>query len=66
MTTFTAATKIAAGEGWGFWLIGEEVYRAPEPTGLDIYGHPMGKRWECDQQQWARFRAVFAWAPDVN
>lgn len=56
---------IAAGEGWAFWLIGGEVFRAPVGDGLDIWGCPMARRWECSIAHWRRFRAVFAWAADV-
>lgn len=59
------ATMIAAGEGWTFWAIGSEVYRAAEGAGLDTSGHPMGKRWECSVDNWKQFRDVFAWAADV-
>lgn len=56
------AKIIAQGEGWDFWQIGTEVYRANTGAELDIYGNPNGKRWECSLEQWNRFREVFAWA----
>lgn len=48
-----------------FWAIGSEVYRAPLGIGLDTYGCPMGKRWECSVEHWQRYRAVYSWAEDV-
>lgn len=60
-----APRPIAEGEGWTFWRIGSEVYRAPTGAALDTFGHPMGKRWECSRAQWDAFRAVFSWAVDV-
>ena len=59
------AKKIAVGESWEFWQIGDDVYRSAVGTGMDIYGHPMAKRWECSRSQWDHFRAVFGWANDV-
>lgn len=59
--------RLAVSEKHGveFWRIGEDVYRAPIGSGVDVYGHPNGKRWEASLAHWLRFRAVFAWAEDV-
>ena len=56
---------IAKGEGWEFWLIGNDVWRTREGSQIDTQGMPMGKRWESSYEQWKRFRQVFAWAKDV-
>lgn len=56
---------IATGEGWSFWLLGAEVYRARAGVGLDVWGAPMDRRWECSHAYWLRFRAVFGWAVDI-
>ena len=56
---------IAQGEGWTFWQIGTEVYRAATGAELDTYGHPQAKRWECGIAHWLHFRTVFAWAADL-
>lgn len=64
--TAQAAKLIATGEGYNFWLIAGEVYRAPIGTPLDTLGHPMGKRWEASYLRWQQFRAVFTWAIDVT
>lgn len=58
-------TPIAEGDGTTFWLIAGEVYRAPTGAGLDTFGHPMGKRWECNHAHWKRFREVYSWAEDL-
>ena len=61
----TMAKRTAEGEGWTFWLIDGEVWRAATGASLDTFGHPMGKRWECSEGHWTRFRTVFAWAADI-
>lgn len=58
--------RIASGEGFDFWLIGNDVYRAPTGSILDIYGAPQAKRWECTYPHWQRFREVFSWAKEVR
>ena len=64
--------RIAAGEGWDFWHIGRDVYRAPTGAALDTFGHPMGKRWESSREHWDRYRGyagtqrLFHWAEDVD
>ncbi len=57
---------IASGEGWDFWLIGNDVYRSRPNGDLDIYGHPSAKRWECSFDHWNRYRAVFSWAKTID
>lgn len=65
-TASTSASRIASGEGWDFWQIGGDVYRAAVAAPLDAHGAPLGKRWECTVAAWERFRtSVFAWAKDV-
>lgn len=39
-----------------FWVIGDQVYRAPANIHLDNNGHPAVKRWECSLNHWNRFR----------
>lgn len=57
--------ELARGEGWSFWQIGNEVFRARTGEALDIYGHPMAKRWECSLSHWLHFRTVFSWVVDL-
>ena len=58
---------IGRGDGWAFWRIGTEVYRAADGAELDTFGHPMGKRWECSAATWVLYReSVFAWVEDVE
>lgn len=57
---------IANGEGFDFWQIGDEVYRAQENQSLDVWGQPQSKRWECTIEHWTRFRSVYNWAADVE
>lgn len=54
------AKKISENPQWGkeAWLIGSEVYIAPKGSGLDTFGHPMGKRWESSLQHWRQFSAM--------
>tara|TARA_R110000868_G_scaffold79604_12_gene226410 strand:+ start:405 stop:1310 length:906 start_codon:yes stop_codon:yes gene_type:complete len=49
-----------------FWQIGDEVYRATRGAGLDSWGAPMGKRWECSFAHWQRYRVVYNWAVDLK
>jgi len=42
----------------GLFAIGQDVYRSALPVQLDIYGEPMGKRWECSLDQYHRYRAT--------
>jgi hypothetical protein len=56
---------IASGDGFDFWLIGNEIYRTRMNSGLDTDGMPMGKRWECSLERWKQYRQVFSWAKDV-
>lgn len=61
------AKRIATGDGVDFWRIGDDVYRAPTDAGIDIYGLPMGKRWECSYRHFQQYRdSVFGWAKDVK
>ena len=57
---------IASGEGFDFWQIGDEVYRALANTSLDIHQAPSAKRWECSLSHWQHYRAVYSWAVDVT
>ena len=43
-----------------YWEHGEEVYRLNEyePVEFDIYGLPMGARWETNFFNWERFKAI--------
>lgn len=60
------ATLIAQAGETRFWRAGEDVYRTSGTVpGMDTYGLPMGRRWECSAEQWTRFRNVYAWAEDV-
>lgn len=59
---------IAKGGDVRFWQIGSEVYRTSDrEIAFDIYGEPMGKRWECSIEHWERSaEAVYSsWAPPV-
>ncbi len=40
-----------------YWRKNDEVYRLSEyePVQFDIYGNPLGARWECSLMQWDRF-----------
>jgi hypothetical protein len=59
--------RIASGEGWDFWKIGDDVYRAPVGASKDTWGLPMGKRWESSYDQFQRYReSVFGWAKPVR
>jgi hypothetical protein len=58
--------ELARGNGFTFWQVGDQVFRAKSGDGLDTIGQPLGKRWECSLGQWRRFRAVFGWAQDVE
>ena len=51
-----------------FWSDGVDIWRVTGPfVGLDTYGLPMGRRWECAATQWPRVRGVlYAWAADVG
>jgi hypothetical protein len=44
-----------AGNGKGFWKIGTDVYRAPVKGAMDVYGHPMDKRWESSLEHFTRY-----------
>jgi hypothetical protein len=43
-----------------YWEHGEEVYRLSEyePVQFDIYGLPLGARWETNRFHWDDFKAV--------
>jgi len=45
-----------------YWQLGEEVYRLNEyePVQFDIYGVPMGARWECNLFNWPDLRQLLA------
>lgn len=65
-TTPTVPARIASGDGWDFWLVAGDVFRAAVASPLDAHGAPLGKRWECTAAAWERFGAsVFAWASDL-
>lgn len=57
----TDATLIAvpknpnAGDGRGYWKIGNDVYRASLHGAKDTYGHPMDKRWESSIDHFTRY-----------
>lgn len=55
----TNARKIAIGPEVDFWLIEDEVYRAPKDAELDTDGIPLGSRWECPLTHWTQFRKIF-------
>ena len=63
---------LAKSDTVGFFLIDGQVFRAlvdvdgTPKNGVDVYGHPMDKRWECDHTRWQAFRSVFSWAEDVS
>lgn len=45
-----------------FWRIGDDVFRAPLGTSLDITGRPLGRRWECSVRHWDIYRTTaYAW-----
>lgn len=59
---------IATGEGYDFWLLGEDVYRVltEDRNKLDVYGLPSARRWECSISHWDRYHhSVYDWAIDV-
>jgi hypothetical protein len=60
-----SATILAAGEGWDFVLVGSQVYRVRSGWSPDATGFPMGARWECSREHWARFRAIYDWVEDA-
>ena len=43
-----------------YWEVGEEVYRLNEyePVQFDIYGVPLGARWETNRFNWDQFKRV--------
>jgi hypothetical protein len=43
-----------------YWLLYGEVYRLSEyePVQFDIYGLPLGARWECSKFHWDKFHAA--------
>lgn len=44
-----------SGDGKGFWKIGNDVYRADVTGAMDVYGHPMDKRWESSYDHFVRY-----------
>jgi hypothetical protein len=67
MTTTTTAQRIATvertpemGSTVSYWQHGSDVYRLNEyePVQFDIYGLPLGARWECSRGQFDRFYAT--------
>lgn len=66
------AQPIATTDSVSYWQIGNDVFRAPFPWGVaamlesnyDVYGHPLGKRWECTRSHWNRFRTIYS-ATDI-
>lgn len=44
-----------------YWQHGEEVYRLNEyePVQFDIYGLPLGARWETNAFHWNDFKRLF-------
>ena len=69
---FAKHRLIAKSDTVGFFLIDGQVFRASVNVdgtpkhGLDAYGHPMDKRWECEHSHWEAFRSVFSWAEDIS
>ena len=44
-----------SGDGRGYWKIGNDVYRASVNGAMDVYGHPMDKRWESSLDHFTRY-----------
>jgi hypothetical protein len=44
-----------------YWEHGEEVYRLNEyePVQFDIYGLPLGARWDMNIFNWPQFKALY-------
>jgi ribosome-binding factor A len=50
-----------------FHLVEGDVYRVKAGWSPDVYGLPMGMRWECSLEQWNRYRnSVFSWVIDAG
>jgi hypothetical protein len=50
-----------------FWYIEGQIYRTSSNSKMDIYGYPMGKRWECSYKQWLIYKdTVFSWVSLVR
>lgn len=50
-----------AGDGRGFWKLGDAVYRASVDGATDIHGAPIDKRWESSYSHFTRyFDAVYS------
>ncbi|MEK9810190.1 MAG: hypothetical protein VW362_07055 [Candidatus Nanopelagicales bacterium] len=61
------AVMVARGGEVCFWRIGDDIYRTTGTVpGVDVYGLPMGRRFECSTLHWERFRGVYTWAIDVE
>lgn len=46
-----------------FWQQGENVYRLNEyePVRFDVYGLPLGARWECTRKHYEAYSYLFQW-----
>ena len=44
-----------AGDGRGYWRIGNDVYRASVDGAKDVHGLPMDKRWESSYDHFVRY-----------
>ncbi len=44
-----------------YWLMNDQVYRLNEyePVKFDIYGMPLGARWECSLSHFEEFQKLF-------
>lgn len=49
-----------AGDGRGFWKIGNDVFRASVKGPTDIHGHPMDKRWESSLTHFTHYWNTYA------
>jgi hypothetical protein len=50
-----------------FHLVEGDVYRVKAGWSPDVYGLPMGMRWECSLEHWNRYRnSVFSWVIDAG
>lgn len=70
MTNAVGTARIIARSEDGqvaFWAAGDDVFRVTGTCpGLDTYGLPMGRRWECSASHWELAReSVYGWAADV-
>ena len=48
------------------WKHGADILRTTgDVGGFDIYGKPLGARWECTVEHLERYAEVFSWCPPV-